>query len=128
MKKNYFLNMGDFRKRDRFEMGGALKKNLSCACENEMATKHWHPTPEKGNDRFGSACNCCVSVLQTDAVDTGLTGPVEVLLDSMLEAVRQLLRRSGQTMDDLRGLRIFYLSQIFVQEDLHQGKLNISIT
>ncbi|KAI0219040.1 Diphthine--ammonia ligase [Lamellibrachia satsuma] len=61
------------------------------------------------------------AVLQTDAVDTGLTGPVEVLLDSMLEAVRQLLRRSGQTMDDLRGLRIFYLSQIFVQEDLHQA-------
>ena len=100
---------------------------LSRARENEMATKHWHPTPEKGNNRFGSACNC-VSVLQTDAVDTGLTDPVEVLLDSMLEAVRQLLQRSGQTMDDLRGLRIFYLSQIFVQEDLHQGKFNISIS
>ena len=51
-----------------------------------------------------------------------LTSLVELMVHSALERVKDLLHRSGQTVDDLRGMRIFYLSEIFEHEDLHQGK------
>jgi len=51
-----------------------------------------------------------------------LTSVVELLVHSALETVKNLLHQSGQTVDDLRGMRIFYLSETFEHENLHQGK------
>ncbi|KAK2188633.1 hypothetical protein NP493_126g02017 [Ridgeia piscesae] len=58
---------------------------------------------------------------ETEAADAMLTSVVELLVHSALETVKNLLHQSGQTVDDLRGMRIFYLSETFEHENLHQA-------